>query len=150
MGWCFRSSWLVTRLGLGSTEGPHSNKMECFSHKRVPWRVFGGPSPNTSVAARQGPRRHPKGTTVEKINRASSLLRPAAEKERGARRKREREGVKSRAGIPMQANCLVGRLPELWCEQSTLTEVGEDEIPFSSSWSHHGSHLHEPCCSFKT
>lgn len=85
-----------------------NNKIEWCRDKRVPLTSLRGPSPNTSAVAWQGPLRHPKGTTVVKINLAASLLRPAAENERGRRGLYE-----PRAGIPILANCFVGRLPKL-------------------------------------
>ena len=87
--------------------------------------LFKGPSPNTSAAV-WGPRHHPKGTTVEKINLAAALLGPAAESqkgraiERGEEEEEETEKggrggslFESRAGIPILANCFVGQLPKL-------------------------------------
>lgn len=42
-------------------------------NKRATSMSFQEPSPNTSAAVWQGPRGHLKGTTMEKINLASSL-----------------------------------------------------------------------------
>lgn len=117
-----------------------NSKIECCCNKRVPLVSLRGPSPNTSAAAWQGPRHHLKGTTVKKINLASSL--PRTERRR-KKKKGGRDLFESTAGIPILANCFVGCLPKLWCEQSTLN-WGEDRnhilfllIPscFTSVWS---------------
>lgn len=102
------------------------DRTECCCNKRVQPTSLQGPSPNTSAAAWQGPRRHLKGTTVEKINLASSPLGPAAESERG-RRLHE-----SRAGIPILANCFVGRLPKtvMWrTEEEERNHIAFQRIP---------------------
>lgn len=67
----------------------HTGKIECCSNKRVPLTSPRGPLPNTSAAVWQGPRRHLKGTTVEKINLAASFLGPAAERGREIEKGRE-------------------------------------------------------------
>lgn len=70
---------------------------------------FQEPSPHTSAAVWQGPRGHLKRTTMEKINLASSLqLQREEEIEKGG----EGPSWKYRSGIPILANCFVGRLPE--------------------------------------
>lgn len=113
--------------------------------KESHWLLFRGPSPNTSAVAWQGPLRHPKGTTVVKINLAASLQRPAAENERGREIEKGRRGLyQTRAGIPILANCFVGRLPKLGCEKGPWTK-GKKEITLCSSWSCRVSHF--PHCS---
>lgn len=69
----------MTGRGRGSTGSPRCEtvpraaKMECGGNKRVPPTSVQGPSPNTSALVWQGPHRHLKGTTGEKINLAASL-----------------------------------------------------------------------------
>lgn len=65
---------------------------------------------------------------MEKINLAATLLGPAAE--RGTEIEKGGSGLhESRAGIPILANCFVGRLPKLCCEKRTEGRKGITCVP---------------------
>lgn len=109
-------NWLTSLFP--GRQGTNSGARLSAAVMRVPLTSLRGPSPHTSAVAWQGPRHHLKGTTAEKINLAASLPgggRGGGQLQREEERYRKRGGEglhESRAGIPIVANCFVGRLPK--------------------------------------
>ena len=125
----------------------HSNsKIECRGNKRVPPTSLQGPSPNTSgggvAGASPPPQRDHRGE-----NKLGCLSPGASCRERGEEREIEeggREGGRglheSRAGIPILANCFVGRLPKN-CDVKKIDGLRGREGPtLCSSWSRRATH----------
>ena len=125
----------------------HSNsKIECRGNKRVPPTSLQGPSPNTSgggvAGASPPPQRDHRGE-----NKLGCLSPGASCREQGEEREIEeggREGGRglheSRAGIPILANCFVGRLPKN-CDVKKIDGLrGREGTTLCSSWSRRATH----------